>query len=288
MNGLQIVNVRPPDFIFAESWREAIDALHFGLLELGIDAPVRENHLEPGTPALLFGAHHLAPASAQQLPADTILYNFEQLREGYPWYREPYLSLLRRHRVWDFSAHNVEHLRRGGIAPAARHVPVGYVPQLERVARTDEDVDVLFFGIVTERRQRVLDALAHAGLKVVALRGVFGAERDLWIARARIVLNLRHTEGGLFESLRVLYLLANRKAVVTEAPAAGELDAEFENGLLATPYEGLVQACAQLAADPDRRATVAARGYAVVTAPHLRMAETLRALPELSPYIMSN
>jgi hypothetical protein len=42
-----ITNIRPPDFVFAESWREAIEALHFGLAEIGITAPILENRIQP-------------------------------------------------------------------------------------------------------------------------------------------------------------------------------------------------------------------------------------------------
>jgi hypothetical protein len=39
-------------------------------------------------------------------------------------------------------------------------MPVGYVPELERIRPAPaEDIDVLFFGSVNDRRQRVLDQL---------------------------------------------------------------------------------------------------------------------------------
>ena len=83
MRGMQIVNVRPARFVFAESWREAIDALHYGFAELGIDVPVRENYFRPDATSIVFGAHHLSEGEESKLPADAILYNFEQLRQGY-------------------------------------------------------------------------------------------------------------------------------------------------------------------------------------------------------------
>jgi len=274
---LQIVIVRPPDFIHTESWREAIEAMHHGLAELGVDAPIRENRIEPGATTILFGAHHLVAGQEANLPPDTILYNLEQLLPGYPWYQKRYLELLQRLQVWDFSSRNVEHLRATGINPSAIHVPVGYVPQLSRIPPADEDVDVLFFGLMSARRKAALDALAAQGLKVVVLNGVFGEERDRWIARARVVLNLRYTEGGLFESLRVLYLLANRKAVVSEIDH-GEIPEELRAGMLMTSYEGLVNACTELVHDPARRAALAEAGFRAASSPQRRMSAILRCL----------
>lgn len=281
MRAMQIVNIRPDGFVFAESWREAIEALHYGSSELGIDMPVRENHFRPDATPIVFGAHHLSEGEEGKLPADSILYNFEQLREGYPWFQARYVALLRRFRVWDYSSRNIEYLRRSNTSPGARHVPVGYVPQLSRVESITQDIDVLFFGRVTDRRKRVLDALAGLGLNVHLLVGVFGQERDRWIARSKVVLNIHAASGGLFEHLRVLYLLANRKAVVTEPGEANELDPELMRGLEVVPYDGLIESCVKLVRDPGARQTLAETGYATITSPGRRMSAILGMLGEL-------
>ena len=82
MRGMQMVNVRPDGFLFAESWREAMEALRYGFAELGIDVPVRENYFGPDATPAVFGAHHLSEGEKSNLPADAILYNFEQLSDS--------------------------------------------------------------------------------------------------------------------------------------------------------------------------------------------------------------
>jgi hypothetical protein len=281
MRGMQIVNVRPDGFVFAESWREAIDALHYGFAELGVDIPVRENHFRPDATPIVFGAHHLSEGEESKLPADAILYNFEQLREGYPWFQARYLALLRRFRVWDYSTRNIEYLHRSNISPEARHVPAGYVPQLSRIESIAPDIDVLFFGRMTDRRKRVIEGLADLGLEVRFLVGVFGQERDRWIARSKVILNVHASEGSLFEHLRVLYLLANRKAVVTEPGEADELDPELMRGLEVVPYDRLIESCVRLVRNPDARQTLANTGYNIITSPNRRMSTILGMLTGL-------
>lgn len=276
-----ITNIRPPDFIFAESWREAIEALHFGLAEIGIAAPIFENRIQPGATPILFGAHHLAEGQEDQLPGETILYNFEQLTPGYPWHTQRYLSMLSRFCVWDNHSRNVEYLGARGTS-AARLVPVGYVPQLTRIRSGHEDIDVLFYGILSERRQKILSSLTRRGLNVVALNGVFGRERDQWIARAKLVINLHHSDGGQFESLRVLYLLANRKPVVSEMNVSDEIDPELQRGLCAKRYDQLVDACVELAHDAQKRKCLAEAGFQTVTLAHRRMSAILRQVPNLA------
>jgi hypothetical protein len=151
----------------APTWREGIEALHYGIAELGIEIPVRENYFGPDATPIVFGAHHLSEGGERKLPADAILYNFEQLREGYPWFQARYLALLRRFRVWDYSIRNIEYLRRSNTSPGARHIPVGCVPQLSRVESIAQDIDVLFFGRSTDRRKCVLDGLIESCARLV-------------------------------------------------------------------------------------------------------------------------
>ena len=278
MRGMQIAYMRPERFVYAESWREAAEALHHGFAELGIDVPVYENHFGPDATPIVFGAHHLSESGAGKLPADAILYNFEQLREGAPWFQPRYLALLGRFRVWDYSLSNIDYLQRSNISPQARHVPVGYVPQWSRIESAEQDIDVLFFGTLTDRRKRVLYALADLGLKARYLVGVFGPERDRWIARSKVVLNIHAQAGGLFEYLRVLYLLANRKAVVTEPGEVGEIDPEMARGLEVAPYERLVDSCVRLANDAGARRMLAETGYRIISEPRRRMSAILSTL----------
>ena len=275
MRGMQIMYVRPEGFVYAESWREAAEALHHGFAELSIALPINDNQLDPDATPIVFGAHHLSESGERKLPADAILYNFEQLRDGAPWFQPRYLALLRRFRVWDYSLANIDYLRRSSISPEARHVPVGYVPQWTRIESTEQDIDVLFFGRLTDRRKRVLHALADLGFEVRFLVGVFGQERDRWIARSKVVLNIHAQAGGLFEYLRVLSLLANRKAVVPEPGVADELDPGLARGLEVVPYDRLIESCVRLIRNPDARLALADAGYKSITEPHRRMSAIL-------------
>lgn len=279
--GFQIVVIRPSGFVYGESWREAVDALHFGLQSLGITVLIRENHLEDGAIPIIFGAHHLTPESAARLPGNTIIYNFEQLKPGYPWYQESYLNLLKRHQVWDYSRDNFAAMPVHEFTAGRRHVPVGYVPQWTNIVPGKEDVDVLFYGLLSPRRQAVLDKFVARGLKVIILRGVFGSERNSWIARAKVVLNLHLQDGGMFESLRVLYLMANSKAVVTETARSGDIDVRLSTGIRAVPYGELVEACEALVMAPLERASLGAAALRAITNPELSMARILRDIPEV-------
>ena len=282
MDRFQLVTIRPWGTRFGRSWAEALDSARYGLLSLGIDAPLNVNHIDAGATPILFGAHHLAPGDVSQLPDDAILYNFEQLLPGYYWFRPEYLALLRRFQVWDYAAPNVRWLHASGVAPDARYMPPGYVPQWTRMPAAAEDVDVLFYGLISPRRRALLAALQARGIVLKVLDGVFGEERDSWIARARIVLNLRLEDKGHFESLRVNYLMANRKAVVTEAPAPGDWHDDLLPGVRAVTYDDLVDACVSLLANHAARRALADEGFNRIKATPHHMSTLLSAAPEVA------
>lgn len=276
----QIVNLRPENYVFGASWDEAIESLFHAMQALDLDVEVNTNQFARDATPIVFGAHHLKPGEHAHLPAGTIIYNFEQTLPGYQGHHPPYLDLLGKCHVWDFSRRNAAQLHRTGVAPHARHLSIGYVPPWSRIVPGTQDIDVLFFGNLSARRRQVLGELSSRGMRVFALTSVFGAERDAWIARARLVINLRMEEGGAFESLRVHYLMANRVPVVTEAPPDGDWEADLLPGVCAVGYEALADACTALLDDPDARETLGATAFQLISSPRHQMTSLLQpAMP---------
>ena len=252
-----IVQIRPPGYVHAEGLTELAECVYFGLRRLGVPVFYRD---PPDRPArqIVFGAHLLDEEGIIRLPATAILYNSEQVYPDSPWLRGAYLGGLRNREVWDYSAQNVARLQELG-ARSARHVPLGYVPELARIAPASEDIDVLFYGSVNPRRKKILDELQARGLKVVALFGAYGEERDRAISRAKLVLCLHFYEAKVFEIVRVAYLLSNEKAVVAEWDEEGTEHPDLREALCAVPYAGLVAACEALIRDPARRQALGKR-----------------------------
>jgi hypothetical protein len=250
-----------------EVFREVVELVAAGLADLGYDSRTMINEFAPGGDHIVFCPHLLRAEDVERVPASTILYNFEPLNP--PVFDSVGTFLLHyapRFQVWDYSAANVDYLKDLGCK--AQHVPLGYAPALNRIARSaEQDIDVLFYGDVSARRARVLDALRASGLNVVILLDVFGPERDAFIARAKVVLNIHNHDGiKALETPRVFYLLANRKAIVTEIKADVEIDEDLRHAMVGVPYDGLVQACIGLVGDPGRRAALEDAGFACMKA----------------------
>jgi hypothetical protein len=234
---------------------------------MGADVSSTTNQYRPDAINIVLGGHLLGAAALDSLPADSILYNFEQICSGSLGTLADYQQALGRFSVWDYSRRNLEQLLLRHPRGDFRHVPLGYVPELTQVgAAPAQDIDVLFYGSINERRKRVLDELQALGLAVHAVFGVYGAERDALIARSKLVLNVHFYPAQIFEVVRVSYLLANHKAVVSECTPQTEIDPDLRAGLEVVDYGLLVQACVDLLRDGPRRIALERRGWECISA----------------------
>ena len=263
-----------PGFVHSEAFREVAESVHHGLRALGHDSVLSDRLDLPDRQHIIFGSNLIAMAD-QELPPGSILYNLEQIYDDSPWLTPDLLALFRAHTVWDYSLANVDALAGYGIA--ARHVPIGYVPELTRIAAAPwKDIDVLFVGSIVERRLAVLQALHERGANVIPAFGVYGEERDELIARAKIVLNVHMYEAKVFEVVRVSYLLANRCFVVSERGLDLAGERPFEEGIAFVEYRELINTCLRYLTDDGSRDRTARRGFELFT--ERRVPDLLRAV----------
>jgi hypothetical protein len=261
MSRFQIVLVRPDGFADGEAFREVAETLQFGLRSLGHAADISENAFSAGATNIVLGGHLIAPACAGLVPSGSILYNLEQL--GGCELPRAYYDLATRHQIWDYSLRNLEKWRAMNCVLPPLHVEMGYVPELRRIQALPsqlQDIDVLFYGSANDRRKRIVEQLRNAGVNVHAVYGVYGQQRDQLIARSKVVLNIHYWESKLFEVVRISYLLANSKAVVSES-SADERETGYHEAVLSVPYEALVEGCLSLLRNENERRQLEARGF---------------------------
>ncbi len=252
---VRLVPIRPEGYAHAAVFDDLVTGLSSAIGALGCtaDASARGEGVD-----LVVGAH-LLDASVE-LPPHAIVFNLEPASALAN--NPSYCERLRRNAVLDYSPRNASWIRDETGNAHVQVLGIGYRPELSRIsAAPEQDVDVLFYGSVNVRRQLVLDELAAAGLKVKALFGVYGAERDRWIARSKLVLNLHLFADQVHEVVRSSYLLANRKAVVCECDEATEIDPDLRTAMACVPAAQLVETCVGLVRDEARRRALEQRGF---------------------------
>lgn len=251
-------------------YKEVIETVGWGLEQLGHQVTSAVNATASDAVNIIFGAQVLPIATLKQFPPDTIIYNFEQMRnvaadlirEETKYYaRAPHL------RLWDYSGANVPCWHDLGRRQV-KVVPVGYAPILTRIPKApQQDIDVLIYGTSGERRLQVFHALSQLGVSTLFVSGLYGPARDDLISRSKIVLNINlYRETRIFEIVRVSYLLANKKAVVADLDVNTSVDDDIRPVVkFAGSLKELIDTCLQLLSDDRERTELEERGLSSIS-----------------------
>lgn len=253
----QAFNVCYLSAIFAD----VAEMLRHGLDSLGHDVQVSAGALLADRCNIVLGAHLLPDPTA--LPSDSVVFNFEQLGSSSIQINPAYLTCLKQLQVWDYSQKNIRWLRSRGVE--AIKVSLGYAPGLDRIRKPAiQDIDVLFYGALNERRSAILRTLQDRGLNVHILSsGQVYQALDEYIARSKVVLNLHYYETRIFEIVRVSLLLCNKKAVVAEIHPETEIEDDLRDAVMGVPYESLVETCVGLVQNESLRLVAEQRGWEI-------------------------
>ena len=248
-----LVRISPPDSAPSYGLDDAILPLFHALRSLGYETEILINRSNPRSRNIVFGSCRAPRKTGRSLPKSSIIFNLEQIRDGSGWVNRDYLAHLRDFSVWDYSPGNIAALDALGIR-SVEHVPLGYVPEMTRISRdVPRDVDIVFYGLINERRHAVIKGLCDAGLKVLATQEAFGNVRDALLARSRLLLNVHYSVPAKLELVRLGYAFANSRAVLSEWRADTEVPAGLEDSCAFFPYEELLDGARLLLADAGRR-----------------------------------
>lgn len=258
--------IQPQGYVHSGAFTELAELIVHGIKGLGINAELKWNTIEPGTRNILIGIHLLDPQHIPQVPSDTILVNTEQLSDVFAHWNVNLMKWFHAgFEVWDYSDVNIKYLRAAGVAHVKK-LGIGYASALRRIRpQAVADIDVLFYGALNPRRIAILEGLDAKGLAVKSLFGVYGSERDAWISRSKIVLNLHQFDSKIFEVVRVFYLLTNSVAVVAEVNQDTNIEAHYKDGIAHASYSGIVDLVCELAGNTTGRQKLQERGFETIS-----------------------
>ncbi|MBK7000791.1 MAG: hypothetical protein IPH35_12730 [Rhodoferax sp.] len=248
-----------PRFKILDSYQEVIASLHWGFDALGYQCSFTTNAIDRSCQNIFFGwLPAIQSGLIDEFPADTILYNLEQ----YSMVNMKQYKLLEivaeRFQIWDYSLGNVRRWNELNPKFPAYYAKVSFAPSLMKIAPSEsEDIDILYIGCAGPIRAESLITTCSTISRhsLVTLSNIWDKQRDDFIARSKLVLNVRseHPMFRIFEIVRVSYYLANRKAVVCELVPQLEIEEDLRNLLRFVPREDMGAACDDLILNPEKR-----------------------------------
>jgi len=272
MPKFHVLHYIPSDkFHILHGYDEVIESVVWGLRALGHEVSWGVNQSYSGATQIIFGAPFMPDDMLRQFPSNTIIYNLEQLsgciHSG--WEMSRFSNFVGKFQLWDYSSLNVEIWKDMFSAENVHHVPIGFAPTLCRIEKPQEqDIDVLLYGSPTEYRWEILQNLTHAGMKVMFFYGLYGKARDEFIGRSKIVLNLKSNPArDIFSVVRVSYLLANRKAVVSDIATP---EGDLVEAVCFTRPENIQPVCLDLLQNREKRERLEETALRVIAARDMR------------------
>ena len=251
MSNFNICIIQPTGYLHSLAFLELAELILYSLIDLGHKSVLNFNRVDSNATNIIIGCHLLDPSRATTLPPDTIILNTEQLEGNPSPWRTNILEWGRRFQIWDYSTKNIQWFSQNGIIQA-KQLRIGYQRQLERLnQKSNKDIDVLFYGCINERRLKILNELTANGLRVKSLFGVYGADRDRWVERSHLVINIHYYESQIFEIVRVFYLLINSIPVVSEVNTSTSIDSIYRTAIAPCDYLNIPKKTMLLIKNPE-------------------------------------
>jgi len=248
-----------PRFKILDCHLEVIASLQWGFNALGYECSFMTNAINTSCRNIVFGwVPSIKRGYIDEFPDDTILYNFEQYStatmKGFPVLE----MVAQRFQIWDYSQGNVRRWNELNPKLPAYYAKVSFAPNLINLTPSEpEDIDILFVGSISPSRAESLIACGSTFSRhaLVTLSNVWGKQRNDFIARAKLLINLSNGDPlfKIFEIVRVSYYLANRKAVVCELTPQLEIEEDLKDVLRFVPSKELGAACDDLILNPEKR-----------------------------------
>jgi hypothetical protein len=226
--------VQPVGYIHWMGLLDQARYFRFQLRRLGAEVTIAKNRLRHDAVNLVFGAH-LGFDPALRSSHTCIFVNLEQLGVGGAAIPPAYLELLSTSGVVDYDRANVSaYCSDPADVPLA---PIQFAPYLapgvEQLALEDRPIDLLFVGVLNDRRRAWLQRVEATGRSVTHFDApLYGEERDYYIRRAKAVVNVHYYEACRFEQARVSHCLSLGTPVISERTPLTSVPEAFEDSVL--------------------------------------------------------
>lgn len=247
MKSFNICIVRPSGYLWSSVFSELAELLEFSIQDLGYTAKTTENFIDPSSRNIIVGCHLADDEFFIKTPPNSIIFNTEQIGAGPAQWNQNIVRFVEKFETWDYSKMNIEKFISMGL-PSPKYFKFGFHRKLERINKSpNQDIDVLFYGSMNKSRLNIIEMLKKNGLNVLHLFGVFGNERDAFISRSKIILNMHQHNTKDFEIIRTHYLMNNSKTIVSQFDSDSCIDPDYRDGIIFSNYNKLVDACMYVA-----------------------------------------
>jgi len=158
--------MQPPGYVYSLLFLDPARYLRYHLRRLGIDCTLTRNRLVRDRVNIVMGAHTgFDRALAGRFCC--VIFNMEQIGPGGPPLPDAYMELLRGLPSLDYDASNQNSYFSSMAGPIVPIMDAPFLRAEHAVPLAERPIDLLFFGVLNDRRARLIAAIeSGAGRKL--------------------------------------------------------------------------------------------------------------------------
>ena len=177
---------------------------------------------------------------------EIIILNAEQLSANSVVVSESYLNSLKEWPVAEYHQANSPYLNNFFLLPIIPSSAVFY-----DCAIHEKDIDILFYGSINNRRNKIISNLIATGVRVHIVNKIYGYHLAQLINRSHIVLHIHYYETKFFPIIRFLQPIMRKIPIVCESSHMSDHNDWTESGILFADYDQLTITCLRLLANQE-------------------------------------
>lgn len=152
--------------------------------------------------------------------------------------------------ILDYSYKNYLHLKNININ--ATFFPFGYYHYFSSYEKKEKEIDFLFFGNLTERRNNILNKLKDLKYNVVAVSNIFDKKhKSELINKSKICLDIFRTDDNSNNMHRLMELIGNKAFIISEKGSDIVMNLNLNNIVILSEYKNFVDTCVKFINDYD-------------------------------------
>jgi hypothetical protein len=147
------------------------------------------------------------------------------------------MDLLRSSPVIDYDSENVQYYAKPNTVPIAPILYAPYLTDFNPIPLNERKIDILFFGSMTPRREKIILQIVDAGIYIEYIKKpTFGKEMFELIRNSKCVLNIHAYESSVFEQARASMCLSVGTPLISEINGKTNPHIAYENSIIWTDF----------------------------------------------------
>lgn len=134
-----------------------------------------------------------------------IIYNLENYWESFCKLPKYVYFLKNADDVWDYDEENIKHLSYLRNDNIHLHLLKPFI----KIPSKEKEYDVLFYGMLTDRRKKIIESLINDNINVKVITNLYGNELNDYISKSKCYVNIHKHEKSLQEQARLIRLKDN-------------------------------------------------------------------------------